>query len=293
LAVAAKLVEQIDTSNLTTADFYPSGLALGQVNGIQYGIPYVLEVQQTVYRTTALPTPPRSLDDLVASGQNLLFPAGVIKGVNTTLLQQYIAAGGRIADDKGVPTLDVDPLRTVLHYYEQPTAFAGMQLLDYTSPIQYWPTFLSGKANLVQVDSTTYLAQRANLTNVGTMPILLPAAAPSISAVDGWLWVITTPDADRQAQALSLLTWLIRSDQEAAFTKAMGVLPSERSALATWGDDSYTTFAGTLLDQTTIPPQDMIDPSIANALQTAFAAVLSRQKTADLAANDAQASVGK
>jgi len=295
LAVAAKLVEQIDTKSLPTADFYPAGLALGQVNGNQYGIPYVLEVQQIVYRTTALPTPPHTLDDLVANGQPILFPAGAAKGVNTTLLEQYLAVGGQIADNKGAPTLSIEPLRAVLHYYEQAAAtkIVTPQILDYTSPLQYWQAFLSGKANLVQVDSTTYLAQRANLTNVGTMPILLSASATPTSAIDGWLWVVTTPDPDRQAQALSLLAWLIRNDQQGAFTQAMGVLPSQRSALAAWGNDSYAAFAGTLLEQTAIPPQDAINLRVAAALQSAFADVITGQKTADLAASDAQASVGQ
>ncbi len=295
LAVAAKLVEQIDTKALSTTDFYPTGLALGQINGNQYGIPYVLEVQQVIYRTTALPTPPHTLDELVVSGQNILFPAGVLKGVNTTLLQQYLAMGGHITDSKGAPTLDIDPLRNVLHYYEQAVVakVVSPQLLDYVNLSQYWQTFLNGKANLVQVDSTTYLAQRANLTNVGTIPILLPASSTPISAIDGWLWVVTTPDPDRQARALSLLSWFIRSDQQGAFTQAMGVLPSQRSALMAWGDDKYAAFAGTLLEQPAVPPQDVIDPQVASALQDAFVGVLSGRKTADLAANDAQASVAK
>src|SRR6185503_19303061 len=152
---------------------------------------------------------------------------------------------------------NIDPLRTVLSYYEQAITakVVGPQLLDYTNPTQYWQTFLSGKANLVQVDSTTYLAQRANLTNVGTLPVLVPASGTAVSAVDGWLWVVTTSDPDRQAQALSLLAWLVQSDQQAAFTHAIGVLPSQRAALAAWGDDKYAGFAATLLDQTSIPAQ--------------------------------------
>jgi ABC-type glycerol-3-phosphate transport system substrate-binding protein len=294
-AVAAKLVVQIDSKVLSLTDFYPAGLALGQVNGNQYGIPYVLEVQQTLYRTTALPIPPRSTDDLIASGQPILFPAGVVKGVDTTFLQQYLAAGGHIADDKGAPTLDAGPLKTVLSYYGQAVSakIVGPQLLDYTNSTQYWQTFLSGKANLVQVDSTTYLAQRANLTNVGTLPVLVPASGALVSAVDGWLWVVTTSDPDRQAQALSLLNWLVQSDQQAAFTHAIGVLPSQRSALTAWGDDKYAAFAATLLEQPSVPAQDMIDPGVAAALQAAFDSVLNGRKTADVAASDAVASVGK
>src|SRR5450432_1118688 len=151
-AIAGKLVEPLDLKALALNDIYPSGLALGQVNGIQYGLPYALEVQHTVYRSAAFTSPPHSATDLINGAQPLLFAAGTAKGVNSTFLQQYLAAGGTLEDNKGAPTLDISPLREVLHYYEQAVAakIVGPLLLDYTSATQYWPIFLTGKNNVVE-----------------------------------------------------------------------------------------------------------------------------------------------
>ncbi len=287
-AAAAKLIEPIDSRALAADDLYASALALGQVRGTQYGIPYALEVQHVVYRTTALASPPRTLDALLKIGQPYLFPAGPSNGANATIMAQYVAAGGRIVDDKGAPVLDREPLLVVLRYYEQALAakVAGPQLLEYTDVAQYWSLFASGKSGIVETDSTTFLAQRSNLPNVGVLPLAQPAGTP-ITLLDGWMWTITTGDPARQAKALDMLAWLLRPDRQGRFTRGMGVLPSRRSALDTWGNDDYATFAATLLAQTAAPPPDMIPIIVSSAIQKAFEDVLSGRQTAEAAADTA------
>jgi len=122
----------------------------------------VLEVQQIVYRTTALPTPPRTLDDLMPADKACYFRQAWSRVLIRRCCNNILLPGAASPMTNGTPILDVDPLRTVLHYYEQsiPATFAGPQLLDYTSSVQYWPIFLSARPS-GQVDSTTYLSQRA------------------------------------------------------------------------------------------------------------------------------------
>src|SRR5260221_2258701 len=222
-AVGGKLIEPLDLKALSMDDLYPSGFALGQVNGIQYGLPFALEVEHTVYRTAAFTSPPRSTADLINTGQPLLFAAATAKGVNRTFLQQYLAAGGTQADSNGAPTLDAAALREVLRYYEQAVAakIVGPMLLDYTDATQYWPAFLSAKNNVNEVDSTTYLAQQPALANVGIEPVLMPTLVPAstMSSVDGCLWYVTTPNQNRHAHGLSALGWLIPADPHDAFTQ--------------------------------------------------------------------------
>jgi len=87
-AALGKLLAPIEVSTFSPDDLFGSGLALGRVNGAQYGLPYTLELQHAIYRTSALATPPLTLDDLLKSDQAYLFPAGTTKGVNDTLLAQ-------------------------------------------------------------------------------------------------------------------------------------------------------------------------------------------------------------
>ena len=299
-AANAKLIEPIDARVFSVDDVFASALALGQIRGVQYGIPYALEIQHVVYRSSVITKPPRTLDDVLQAGQPFLFPAGVTKGVNSTLLAQYLSAGGRIANEKGAPVLDRAPLISVLHFYELAVAakVAGPQLLDYTTTAQYWSLFASGKASLVEIDSTAYLAQRATANSLPDS--ILPQAMPvpgdtALSALDTWMWVITTTDPDKQTRALGVLAWLMQADQQGGLLRELGVLPSRRSALERWGDDSYARFVRSLLEQGAVPPLDTVNPVVADALQKAFSDVLLGRKTAESAADDAvvQASSAK
>jgi len=291
-AAADKLIEPIDTSGLAPDDLFASALALGKVRGTQYGIPYTLDVQHVVYRTTAFATPPRTTTDLLEAAQTYLFPAGVINGgVSPTLLAQYTALGGRITDDQGKPVLDRGPLVEVLRFYEKAVASKLIGASPtYTNMTQYWPVFISGKANLAQIDSSTYLSQRARLSNVAILPI---PAEKAITPLDGWMWVITTSDPDKKKRALEVLTWFMRGDQQGQFTHEIGALPSRRSALQVWGDDDYAVFARSLLEQPALPPPDLLPAVVTTALQKAFEDVLAGRKTADVAADDALATIGK
>ncbi len=291
-AATDKLIEPIDTSGLAPDDLFPSALALGKIRGMQYGIPYTLEMQHVIYRTTAFAMPPHTLDDWLESSQVYLFTAGVVNGgISSTLLAQYSALGGRTIDGQGKPVLDRAPLLEILRFYEKAIASKLIGASPgYTSLTQYWPLFASGKANLVQVDSTTYLMQRARLSNVAVLPI--PAEKP-ITTLDGWMWVITTTDPDKKKRALEVLTWFMRSDQQGQLTHEIGTLPSRRPALQVWGDDDYAAFARSLLEQPALPSPDMLPPAVAAALQKAFEDVLAGRKTADVAADDAIALIGK
>ncbi|MCC7448273.1 MAG: extracellular solute-binding protein [Anaerolineae bacterium] len=290
-AVADKLIEPIDVSSLAPDDLFPSALALGKVRGTQYGILYTLDVQHVVYRTTAFATPPRTPDDILESAQVYLFAAGAANGgVSPTLLAQYTALGGRTTDDQGKPVLDRGPLVEVLRFYEKAADKLIGASPTYTSMTQYWPLFISGKANLAQIDSSTYLSQRARLSNVAILPI---PAEKVITPLDGWMWVITTSDPDKKKRAVEVLTWFMRGDQQGQFTHEIGALPSRRSALQVWGDDDYAAFARSLLEQSALPPPDVLPAAVVTTLQKAFEDVLAGRKTADLAADDALVTLGK
>jgi ABC-type glycerol-3-phosphate transport system substrate-binding protein len=287
-AAASKLIQPIDMRSLTSQDFFPSALTLGQINSVQYGIPFTLEFQHAIYRNSALSTPPQTLKDVLQTGQPYLFPGSATRGVNSTLLAQYIAAGGHIVNDKGAPVLERGPLLEVLEFYQQGIVdeIVGPQLLEYSELSQYWSLVIGDKANIANIDSTTFLAQRSKLLDLAPIPIPLPNSA-TLTPLDGWMWVLTTANADRQARALDFVSWSLRADAQAQFTREMGVLPSQRSALQAWTNDTYAPFARTLLQQPILPPLDTVPPSVSSALQKAFEGVLSGRQTAETAADQA------
>lgn len=299
-AAAGKLIYPIDSSSLNAPDLFTSGVQLGQIQGTQYGIPYALEVQHLAYRADTLQQTPHTLNDLLSVGQPYLFPAAKDRGIAVTFLAQYLAAGGRLADPEGKPILDREPLLNLLTYYEQAAKdrTIGPQVLDYITPGQYWSTFASGKVNIMQIDSTTYLIQQSAGIPVSIAPI--PAInGPSQTVMDAWLWVVTAADPDRQARALTLIAWLSDAQRQSPFTLAIGVLPSRRSALEAWKNvknnqlNQYIAFAEPLLSGIAAPPPDTLRPAVAAALQNALEDVLSGRKSAAVAADDALMQVAK
>lgn len=292
-AAAARLIFPLADDTLREDAYFTTGLALGQFENLQYGIPYLLEMQHTVYRGEG--APPNSLDALISRQLPYLFTAKVSKGANSTLLSHYIALGGRLNDQNGDPLLDYEPLLTVMTRYAEAHAAGSLpnDVLDYAEVTQYWSPFVAGRNALVQVDSTFFLRQRAlaNSSDAETWQVAaLPRIASetqSLSIVDGWLWVFTTDSAERQNRALSLLRWLKETARFAEFSQQAGILPAQRAALAAWEDSAYATFAATLLDRALVPLADTVNLTAAGAIQENFARILKGEADGENAANTA------
>jgi ABC-type glycerol-3-phosphate transport system substrate-binding protein len=262
-------------SDLITGDLLPGTQALGEIDGVQYGIPYAVNIIHSVYRASVFEVAPLSFNDVLIQKPDYLFPGGATP-VNWTLLLQYRAAGGMLVDADGAPTLDRDPLVAVLSYYARGVeqGLFNPSLLEYIHFDDYWNRFASGEVNLIGVDSMTYLAHKSSVQNIGLAPLPTLGSTP-ITALDGWMWVVTTNDPDRQQQALVFLSWMMRISQQSSFTEAFGILPSQRRALRLWNDEQYAQFAQDLIASTQIIPLAQRNNNAALALQSSFADVLS------------------
>ncbi len=248
--------------------------ALGEIGGTLYGVPYGLTMTHTAYRASVFDEPMVSFGDILAKQPVYLFPLGATPSSDVVLLQ-YLAAGGRLTGDDGAPILDREPLLAVLDYYA-----LGVELdiftptlLTYTSPDDYWSAFVSADANLVGVDSLTYLNHKTTVQNVGLAPVPTRSGEP-IAALDGWLWVLTTTDPDQQEQARAFLTWIMGASQQGVYTEAFGILPSQSLALRLWDNEEYADFAQDLIGSARILSSAQRTGSAAMALQEGLTAVL-------------------
>jgi ABC-type glycerol-3-phosphate transport system substrate-binding protein len=274
--------------DLIAGDLLPGTQALGEIDGVQYGIPYAVNMVHSVYRASVFEEAPLSFSDVLIQKPVYLFPAGTTP-VNSTLLLQYRAAGGMLVDEDGAPTLDRDPLVAVLNYYARGVeeGLFDPALLQYTHFDEYWNRFASGEVNLIGVDSMSYLAHKSSVQNVGLAPIPTLGGTP-ITTLDGWMWVVTTNDPDRQQQALVFLSWMMRISQQSSYTEAFGILPSQQRALRLWNDEQYAQFAQNLIASAQIIPLAQRNNNAALALQTSLADVLGGT-AADTAADAALA----
>jgi hypothetical protein len=71
-----------------------------------------------------------------------------------------------------------------------------------------------------------------------------------------------------------LITYLMEPVNQGDYTLAARYLPSQRAALAVWGDDPYAAFADVLLENAEPLPGDALLRPVGDALQDAVESVL-------------------
>jgi ABC-type glycerol-3-phosphate transport system substrate-binding protein len=290
-AVQAGLVQPLEgwASSAIVGDLTSlsnSVLQLGQVNGRLYGIPYTLEIQHVVYRVDNGEEPFETwrFDDVLQREMSFAFAAGNASPVNNVFFAQYLAAGGTPPQD-GTLTLNTQALREVLRFYEEARAEALLDtnVLSYLSFNDYQPAFINGTLDAIVSNSTNFLQLRAQGYSVSAAP-LPTESGQGATVLNGWMWVMTTSNSDRQAAAIQFLNWMMGGDRQGQFARAISMLPSQRSALRSWGSGDETLV--NLVSNATLPLAPDDGGTLARAMQNALAAVLRGERTANEATQD-------
>lgn len=284
-------------------------LALGQIAGDLYGLPYVVDVLHLVERLPDNPSPDSAGDeagtlsrwrfeDVLAREQTMIFPAGRVTGFSDVFFLQYLAAGASLPRD-GNLTLNEDALATVLNFYEQATAAALIDpaVLTALGPADYRERFLAGgddssdAPDMGVFASSDYLAMLAGDVNLRAAPIPTSTGRET-SFLNGWVWVIVTSDPERQAAAVRYLAWLMDEERHLAYAQAIHMLPSQRNLLSQALPSSVDeTLFQRLLENAILPQTATEGGTLARALQDAFIAVLSGESNAEEALNDVRDSL--
>jgi ABC-type glycerol-3-phosphate transport system substrate-binding protein len=269
-------------------EIYPPLLDLGRVNNQLFGVPYMTEVLHLAYQPAtsdeeSVVINGWSFSDTLVRGDSWAFPAIRAGGLNRTFYIQYLDAGGAPPRADGTIRVDEDALLTVLAYYEEAQAdgLFPEEGLEFTQISDYVTDLAIGNIEAGVVDSTTYLDLVSE--GVDLLPAPIPTASGNaLSTVNGWVWVITTPNADRQATAARFLDWMMDVERQRDYAEAINRLPSERSALLNLdADPDYITLLDTILLGARLPLTDGGGSVIARAMQTALTAVLSGESTAE------------
>ncbi len=215
------------------------GVEFGQIpleSGLSlYGLPYFFDLLHSVYtQPGAAARNWLSFDDMLSDEVAFLFPAARANGLNQTFYLQYLAAGGMTPDD-GVMTINEDALLTVLEFYDvfEQRGLITADVLTYQSPAAYAADFANQleRPQLAIFNASEYLAmidQQAINVVAGEIPT---ADGNGSSILNGWLWVIVTPDRGRQALAARFLEWMMEPAFHAEFSRALYHLPSQPAIL--------------------------------------------------------------
>jgi len=200
-----------------------------------YGLPYFFDLLLSVY---TLPEPADrhglSFDDMLSGEVVFLFPAARANGLNQTFYLQYLAAGG-VTPDEGVMSVNEDALMTVLEFYDVLVrkGLISADVLTYQSPAAYAADFAShlDRPQLAIFNASEYLAM-IDKQAVSVVAAEIPTADGNGSSIlNGWLWVIVTPDLGRQALAARFLEWMMEPAFHAEFARALFHLPTQPAIL--------------------------------------------------------------
>ncbi len=273
-------------SSAVLNDLYPAALSLGRVDGQLYGLPYMLDVQHMAYSDPGAEQVPSQFAQMLNQQVTFALPAAQASQANNVLLTQYLDAGGELPDSESLG-LDVESLARVLRFYEDAVNqdLINSSVLSYTSPYDYQNRLFNNTLDAGVVTSSVFLNWRQLGQTLGFGPVPTESGA-IIGELDGWMWVMTTSSADRQALAGRFLNWMLDASEQGSYSRAVNMIPSQRTALQTWPDDPYITFVRQVLSNALLPLTSAEDESVVRAMQSALIAVISSETTAEEAAQD-------
>jgi ABC-type glycerol-3-phosphate transport system substrate-binding protein len=294
--VSSDYIQPLDgllPSSLAT-DLFPFAVEMGLVTKQGDDEPSTMgfvigaDMQHMVYRTDLISSPPISWTGIITPPIPFIFPAGGInQQVNDATLIQYMAAGGKVTDQEGNPTLDERAMIRLLTFYSNCTntgAISPTAVLSIKDADQSWERFKAGEGAIAVVNANSYWPEvtagaidEPLVTTIAAASVPTRDGYPFTIVRDGWAMALVAQDPDRQALAMTLLNWLTTPDNNAEWTQAAGYLPSTRSALRMWAVSGVERGALRNMLEAALPaPSPDVLAVVGPIMQTAVEGVLTK-----------------
>ena len=268
-------------------------LKLGQVPNIEgielFGLPYFVDVQHTVSNKSPEDSPSHLSFDVALQGDSLLLPAARNNGLNQIIYLQYLAAGG-VPPRNGEMTINQNALQIVLEFYETAleTKLITPDILDFNTSSAYRTEFINTMdgTNYGIFSSSEYLSMLQQESNL--YPATIPTASgDSITTLNGWVWVMVTPDPSQQDLSIRYLNWLMQPDFHSQFSSELNQLPAQQSALsASLPNRIDPLFFEELLSNAVLPLPESEGGTVPRAIQEALIRVVNGEASAEEATLD-------
>lgn len=274
-------------------DLLPGARAAGTVDGQLMGLPFEADFEHVVFSTEKPTAPPATWDDVLNAGTIYRFPAKGRNGlVNDCFLIQYLAAGGRLLDEEGQPTLDGAVLTSVLDYYLRGVR-AGvipLDVLEAASADDLWSWYTSTRNGIVHVRARKYIEERFQLRGSRFAAIPTREGKP-LTLVRGRALAITARDASQQAVAARMIEWMLQPDNVVVWNQVTFSVPTRYATLNRWGSDPYLDFLRQQMEVALPVPSFPQYDQIGRVLQQAVLEVLSGDATPEEAAATAVSAI--
>ncbi len=258
------------------AELEETAVQIATVEDRLYGVPYVLDVLMAAQTDESLAetTVTVTFDDVISN--RLRYAAPVNRsGISEVFWLQYLAAGGAPVEN-GTTTLNAQALLEVLTFYEElvESGLMDQGILDYTTISGYLPSLLDGGTDIGIVNSTQFgqLARQRD----GVYPATIPTHNGTvISQVDGWIWVLTSSDAQQHALAGQMINWLLDVDRQGEYAQQIGMIASRNDTLRLYPPEHLSLdFIDSVLGNVYPPIASLPTGNTLRAMQTALLSVI-------------------
>lgn len=272
------------SSSLDERDWYSYARQLGQIQGTTFGLPIGGDALALVYRPSRMGAAPATWEALVGLGHPVAFAAADPQAIFT--LNLYLTLGGGVEDDQRRPTLQPDILAQALKLY---TDGAQQGVFPYSlSQVQTdrdaWQAYDDQLGQWLVTWSSLYLGEIPPESALAALPTL---NGKSLSLATGWVWAVSAPDANRREVSMRLAEFLSEPGFLAQWDAALGLLPTQPSALAQWPSASLKPVLETIIQTAQVRPSNDVMAGLAPALETATLQVIKRESDAGQAAREA------
>ena len=291
-AASAGLVVPLDNfiAPGSLADYYPFAQTLSQSQGQLVGLPFAADARVLVYKTDTYPAPPQMWTAITTG--TLVIPGGEPSGL--TLVSEYLARGGPLADPSGKTILDTELLTEALTDFQnaQKSSVLPLSTLAYSDTAATWQVFRERRATLAVTSAQNFLAESNRAVSSAAAALVPTNSGVPFALADGWSWALVNTVTPHHTLSMELIQWLSAPAQLSAWTLAAHLLPARSTALDGWGNHPLAPFASDVLSHAQLPPPADVLALIGPPLQRALDEVLTGRATPFTAANSAAQAVG-
>ncbi len=230
-----KIIQPLPASDSEVSRFFSFADQSTQFDDQSYGIPFLSQMEQTVYTSRVSATKPFSWTSVLSEGYTLLFPAGPADGqADDALLAMYLASGGAVVDEQGNPMLERGALEELYRFFAAMLEFESLdaaRVLTLKDAAACWEAYRQRQGTLSIAPAGAYWTED---TRVG-LPGWIPTRdGDPISLAETWSFAFVSNDSARQEAARELALWLTEAERVAELSRSVRLLPANREAIALW-----------------------------------------------------------
>lgn len=227
------------SNTLKDNDWYPYAVQMGTLQGNDYGLPFFGDALVVVYRPLQVSYAPDNWNDYVARGFPIAIPAADPHALTTT--QMLYSMKGTSDSAPEAQPLDENDLKEVYMLINDAVKNGVFPywMGDFETFGQTWKSFNDQQSNYAVVWASSAIGNLPDNSEIANMPVL---GQEPYTLSDGWMWCITDPSLERHKLAAALAEHLVNPDFLAAWTEANHSLPTRRSSLLSWQDQSQVEF---------------------------------------------------